>query len=481
MNDHLPLDPKADPGEDSHLRRAVVGGALGAAALAALASVARAGPLSPPPGPITRTAKPLAELEPRTALTQEHTPGDASAVFVINQPGPYYLTAHIVVPANKAAIHVAAPDVTIDLNGFTISGLLAAGTVGIRATTGEPLNLWIRNGTIEFMNDYGIVVVGDGPCRLSDLILRLNRGYGAALGPGVRMERVAAISNATAITSSPAGVVVGHDSTVVGCLAVSNRGAGIYAGSNVLIDGCIAAENTGNGINAGPSCIVTGCTARLNGGVGISLQHSGVIDSCTASGNTGGGITASFGSNVRDSSAGQNGAAGISVWEGSLIAGCHAQSNTGDGFVLAAGCAIRRSVAAANTGAGINAGSAPGSMIEGCSSTGNAQGIVGGPGCLAHRNHADGNLLGAGIQMTGIGSRVEDNLSCRNLVGIWVTAPRTLVARNDCAVNGINWNIAANCIYGPVFECFLSPVAMLGNGTGESTLGNSEPHANFTF
>src|SRR5690606_34458615 len=108
-------------------RRAVVGGLLGAAGIGALASLAKGGPLNPPAGPITPTHKPLGELEPRTALSEANTPGDASAVFVISQPGSYYLTADLVVPANRTAIRIDASDVTIDLNGFAIRGNSAAG------------------------------------------------------------------------------------------------------------------------------------------------------------------------------------------------------------------------------------------------------------------------------------------------------------------------------------------------------------------
>ncbi|HYD01608.1 MAG TPA: hypothetical protein VEB22_10315, partial [Phycisphaerales bacterium] len=46
-----------------------------------------AGPLNPPVGPVAPTAKPIAEVEPRTAINAANTPGDADSLFRITQPG----------------------------------------------------------------------------------------------------------------------------------------------------------------------------------------------------------------------------------------------------------------------------------------------------------------------------------------------------------------------------------------------------------
>ena len=69
--------------------------------LFALAPLAfAAGPLTPP-GPPAPTMKSLDEVEPRIPLTQDTTPGDATAVFKITQSGSYYLTKNLEVPAGK--------------------------------------------------------------------------------------------------------------------------------------------------------------------------------------------------------------------------------------------------------------------------------------------------------------------------------------------------------------------------------------------
>jgi hypothetical protein len=59
------------------------------------ATMALAGPLDPPAGPVTSTLKTLSEVEPRTAVNAANTPGDFQALYVISSPGSYYLTANV--------------------------------------------------------------------------------------------------------------------------------------------------------------------------------------------------------------------------------------------------------------------------------------------------------------------------------------------------------------------------------------------------
>src|ERR1700679_2135209 len=70
------------------------------------------GTLTPPgaPGP---TMKSLDQIEARAAITN-------SGAVTISQSGSYYLTRNITV-ASGDAITIAADNVTLDLNGFTIS------------------------------------------------------------------------------------------------------------------------------------------------------------------------------------------------------------------------------------------------------------------------------------------------------------------------------------------------------------------------
>src|SRR5579862_1468165 len=102
-------------------RRGLIAGAsmIGAAALV---RAAKAGDLTPPPGPIQPTGRALKDVEPRTPV--QSLAGAAGYLYVITQPGSYYLTGDIAVPPNQSAIFVAAAPgtVSIDLEGFAIDG-----------------------------------------------------------------------------------------------------------------------------------------------------------------------------------------------------------------------------------------------------------------------------------------------------------------------------------------------------------------------
>jgi hypothetical protein len=82
------------------------------ALLSAIQGASAQGPLSPPgaPAPTMRT---LQQVEPRTPIT------NATAV-TISTPGSYYLTTNISVTSGTA-ITITASQVTLDLNGFTLS------------------------------------------------------------------------------------------------------------------------------------------------------------------------------------------------------------------------------------------------------------------------------------------------------------------------------------------------------------------------
>src|SRR5262249_44504328 len=122
---------------------------VAAAGLATFAPHVLAGPLDPPAGPVTSTMKTLVEIEPRTAISPANTPGNANAMFVITQPGSYYLTGNIEAAPGKACILVATSQATIDLNGFA----LGAHTDGI--VIAADCTFAIKNGVITGGGDAG--------------------------------------------------------------------------------------------------------------------------------------------------------------------------------------------------------------------------------------------------------------------------------------------------------------------------------------
>lgn len=74
------------------------------------------GPLTPPGAPAP-TMKTLAQIEPRIDVLTLGT----EPPYTINQPGSYYLSANMITASGGNAISIQAENVTLDLNGFTIS------------------------------------------------------------------------------------------------------------------------------------------------------------------------------------------------------------------------------------------------------------------------------------------------------------------------------------------------------------------------
>src|SRR5215469_11158743 len=67
-----------------------------------------------PSGPPAPTMLTLSQVEPRTPI--------ASLPFTVSTPGSYYVTGNLTAAVNQNGILVATDNVTIDLNGFTLSG-----------------------------------------------------------------------------------------------------------------------------------------------------------------------------------------------------------------------------------------------------------------------------------------------------------------------------------------------------------------------
>ena len=115
-------------------------------------AAALAGPLNPPAGPVVSTYKTMTDVEPRTAVSAAGTPGDATSVVRITQPGSYYLTGNITGVAGKSGVVIAANNVTLDLNGFNIHG----GDSGVSTTVSLWKDIEVRNGSIDGCTGYGL-------------------------------------------------------------------------------------------------------------------------------------------------------------------------------------------------------------------------------------------------------------------------------------------------------------------------------------
>lgn len=349
--------------------------AVSVAALVATSGLVLAGPLAPPAGPVTSTYKTLTEVEPRIAVNEANTPGDTNSLFRITQPGSYYLAGNIAGVTGKNGIEIAASGVTLDLNGFIVTG--ATGTLSGITTDGvSRTNISVVNGTVTGWP-------GDG-VNLANTQRAVIRG-------------VRALSNGTG--------TVGH---------------GIRASDYAVIEDCAASGNAGFGFDIFSSCRVVRCEASLNISNGIDCANGCLIVACTATGNQGAGIRSDTYCRVTDCVARGNAGDGISVSTGSLVSGC-AASQSSSGIVAGNRCRIVNNNCTANTGgtggSGIRVIGAD-STVESNTCSANTVGI---------QATAAGNII---IKNTCAGNTTNWNLVAGNAYGPIVATPA------GAAVNG---------------------------------------------
>ena len=270
--------------------------ALVSLAVGAAAWVVVAGPLNPPAGAVSSTYKTLSEVEPRIAINATNTPGDATAAFVISQPGSYYLTGNINVSTALNGIKIAAKDVTIDLNGFELMGSTSA--LGAIVDLGSLSGISVRNGRLRGWSQGGVVLDSSRGCLIEDLtVIDVGGTYGVwvqfnsvirnctvdAPNPAVTID-IAAIGTqcCTVIQgchvqggdATSAGIFVNDGCTISDCVVNNCLSDGIVATSGYsTITNCTVAFNNGDGIRVGARCLVSGCTAANNSQGGIHVTN----------------------------------------------------------------------------------------------------------------------------------------------------------------------------------------------------------------
>ena len=170
----------------------------------------------------------------------------------ITQPGSYVLRDNLVAAGN--CLVVQADFVTIDLDGFVISG---NGTgEGITDLNSSHRGITVRNGTIT----------------------NFSRGIGLSASSGVSVERVRVFSNLND------GIGVGQRGLVTGSIA-SENGTGIRAAVGSTILGNTVGRNTSNGIVGTGSVSVINNMSRNNASVGISVDCPSLVLGNTATAN----------------------------------------------------------------------------------------------------------------------------------------------------------------------------------------------------
>jgi hypothetical protein len=343
----------------------------------------------------------LAAGEPRKpipASTKKY-----AAQFVITQSGSYYLAGNRLCDTN--GIDVEANNVTIDLQGFTLTGNHKGSGIYLR----NRHNVEVRNGTITDFNfavndDYVYMGTNESSNhRVSGLRAASNTEGGIKLYAfHSTVKDCVVISNANSASGTIYAVSVGTDSIVTG---------------NIISDNGDSAQGSGYiyGISANCNCIITGNTVYSNAG-------SADIGYVTY------GISAATGSIISNNTVRDNGVPAGNTY------GIMASGN---------GCSVISNTVCGN----------------GASSTGTVYGIYADAGCIISGNAAylNGNATTGSVDgiYAGVGSSVIANTAFTNgnaasgtVYGIHLMGNNFVNQNSSYANNGTNMSSCASCTFG---------------------------------
>ena len=437
----------------------------------ALASVATAGDLTPPPGPVTATDR-----------VTIHGP-TATLPLTIDEPGSYVLTGNLTGAPGQHGILITSENVSLDLNGFSITGV-AGSLNGIHAS-GTQSNLRVHNGTLRSWTN-GMSTALIEQCVIENVTSVENSSSGILVGSGSIVKCCNGSDNGSQ------GLMVGNHSVVSGCVFNFNGVTGVQCSPNVLIENCVARGNPTNGIRASENCTVRGCAVERNG-TGISANAGSTITDCASGNNTTNGFQVGTGVSVTftNCTATDNGLRGFDVDGEGLFVNCNAYSNNGTGFFsgsraqfincrasfnLDGGfgngaqsfCKADSCTALSNTGAGFELGGS--SEIRDCIASFNSDaGIIALSDTLVLNNHCDSNT-NANIRVTGGDTKVQGNSCTDGNRGIEVVTTSCIIIANTSSGGSVgNYVINPGNTTGPIIN------------VAGAVIASTNPWANFEY
>ncbi|MEW6379253.1 MAG: right-handed parallel beta-helix repeat-containing protein [bacterium] len=181
--------------------------------------------------------------------------------IVIDQPGNYILTGDITVSTPQVnGIEIMADDVTLDLNGYTLTGPGGEGT-GIGISVAQRENAEIINGTVQGFFS-GINLSGNNH-QLKNVSACQNSSSGIEAGSSL-------ITDCQANANGLHGLMA-TSSTITTCTANANGSCGMHV-TSCTVTGCTASFNGSHGIYAVDKCCLEETTIRDNGGYGLYLD-----------------------------------------------------------------------------------------------------------------------------------------------------------------------------------------------------------------
>jgi hypothetical protein len=158
------------------------------------------------------------------------TPADTAGFPVtINRSGKYKLTQNLVVPAGVNAFNITADNVTLDFNGFRITG----GRVGVAAPNVDGLT--VMNGTIVNFSSHGIRTRGFAIIQDMQII---NNG-GTSKGMGVLLDNNGRVLRSTISNNDGVNIYCISRCLIVGNVVSASRqesGIGFFNVNNTRSD-----------------------------------------------------------------------------------------------------------------------------------------------------------------------------------------------------------------------------------------------------
>ena len=244
--------------------------------IAMYATRAYGGPLDPPLAPGSTDGVRL----PGTPIS--------SAPYTIASPGHYYLTRNISSPGAQIAITIAADDVSLDLDGFTIDGDDTTGSWGIRFS-GARQNVTVENGTVRDFH-FGLDVTDFNS---ESIVLRGLNAVSNIRGFSLAVTRALVLTDCTANSNQETGIYLpGERSVIRNCSVINNQGDGIsLAGAGNLVESNLVRDNNGEDINVSNTFNVI--SGNDVGGITLANTNNKVIDNaCLVLTGAAGNITA---------------------------------------------------------------------------------------------------------------------------------------------------------------------------------------------
>jgi hypothetical protein len=234
-------------------------------------------------------------IDQSRAIAGNITPGDGPGFPVtISRSGSYRLTSNLVVSQDVTAVLITAPNVNLDLNGFSILGPGACTVqpqglpicsppgqgVGIQAgsdSTIGPSSVKVRNGSVRGVKLHGIQLTGNNS-------LVENVAADGNAGSGLIVNGSVIESSANANGSDGIRALIVRDS-----ISVQNLLHGVVLNFGGVANGNVVSSNGFRGmfVRAGSA---VGNTATNNNNIGILAECPSSLVDNTSLGNTSSGL-----------------------------------------------------------------------------------------------------------------------------------------------------------------------------------------------